>query len=167
MDEVSKCRRNLLVISSLLILYEIAGGKLAAVNAPVISITLERPQMVLYFMWLVLLYELIRFKALYREEHAKFKTDRSFICFSPKTLSKLSNLLPESSNSNGFTLKRGIFTRVITYHVYQDGDAKSKSVAVSYFRLFTDECREDLNYALQSKHSLEYSLPIIWSVFAI
>ncbi len=48
-DELSKSRRNLLIISSIVLLLELSGAKIISLNAPAVALSLERPEMIKYF----------------------------------------------------------------------------------------------------------------------
>jgi hypothetical protein len=169
-EELSKCRRNLLIACSVLIIFWLAGAEIKSINAPGMAVNLSRPEVITYFIWLAMLYELIRFKHLYMDAHTShtLATDKYTIKHD-KILKHIRANDPHFMEvQKGYPLiKRSLFKRKIIYIASSEGYQVEKFVDISLFAILALEISIYLKYATTDIQFIEYDLPLLWAAIAI
>ncbi|WMR30993.1 hypothetical protein [Metapseudomonas otitidis] len=178
MDEIQKGRRNLLIVAGVLIVYQLAGGSLVAINSPAVSIKLDHPEYIIFFVWLMLLYEAIRFKILIDENNETgqaFRTRESEVILNKRIRTRAFHAAHdiEKSPNRGTTLsgilniqiqekaviERKLFKRKLLAFYSSSGILKSIDLPVNWLDTFTMELRADFIDTSVSDY-LEFRLPI-------
>ncbi|MGH8603056.1 MAG: hypothetical protein ACREXR_09890 [Gammaproteobacteria bacterium] len=132
-EELSKCRRNLLIACSVLIIFWLAGAEITAINAPGMAVNLSRPEILIYFIWLAMLYELIRFNLLYRSTNSNHVlATEKYISKNEKILNYIRAKDPQfmEVQKDYPSIKRGLFKRRITYIANNEGNTEEISVPI-------------------------------------
>ena len=132
-EELSKCRRNLLIACSVLIIFWLAGAEIKSINAPGMAVTLSRPEILIYFIWLAMFYELFRFNHLYKSSNPNHTlATEKYIAKHEKILSHIKAHDPQFMEvQKGFpSIKRSIFKRKIAYIANNEGTQETRFVNI-------------------------------------
>ncbi len=169
-EELSKCRRNLLIACSVLIIFWLAGAEINAINAPGMAVTLNRPEILIYFLWLAMFYELIRFNHLYKSSNPSHTlATEKYIAKHEKILGYIKSHDPQFMEvQKGYpSISRGVFKREIAYIANNEGHQERRLVEISLVAIFVLEISMYLKYVVSDLQFIEYDLPILWAALAI
>jgi hypothetical protein len=171
--DLDKPRRNILIVSSVLILAELSGAKVGpAVTTSGVTVTLSNPEIVLPFIWLILLYSVWRFWIMVRTTVGPpfaYKSNR----FINRTKIVRSVIAMSGNNleENRFLqdhplVVRHFFRREIQFRVHEPvaGTVEEVSLKLKYHRIFFNEIVGDIRYMLTDSYFVENTLPILVGV---
>lgn len=169
-EELSKCRRNLLIASSVLIVFELAGANISTIETLGLSVNFKNPEFINYFIWMVMFYELIRFLRLAKSTFTPHETITSKYL---RNYKKVTSWL-EQSNENYIAvterypcIKRKFFTRSILYMENNSGKLGEVELKVSCFFMFFPELICDIKYAVYDSEFVEYTMPYLIAISAM
>lgn len=169
-EDVSKCRRNLLIASSILIIFEVAGVSISSIESLGLSLSFKNPELLKYFIWVIMFYELIRFLRITKE---KFDPHEIVISKYIKNNHKIKKYLEQNYEKYIEVtekyphIKRGVFSRKLAFIENESGHMNEKEAKIGYFFSFMPELLSDIKYAAYDLDFIEYKLPYSMAVGAI
>lgn len=167
--ELSVARRNLLVISSILLIIEVTGAKIESINAPGVSITVARPELIIYFLYAVLTYSLFRFWQLAKTSHQSHQEisirhiNRTpyITTIIAENKDDINNLYLSDSSPY---VDRKIFKRTLFFSGDVNGhNFQKRSVELSYRKIFIHEVIADIKSISSTNDFIEYTFPRLYA----
>lgn len=170
--EIGSARRNLLVLTSVLLVIELTGATIKSINAPSVTIEIQRPELIIWFLYATLAYLMFRFWQIAKATHLKHsQISNRFVNNLPiiKRISEDSLDKDEGEgyyvNDNNPSIARGIFTRTLTISGHnKHGHGINKGpVRLPYTKLLRAELIADLRAVPAHKDFVEYTLPFLYA----
>jgi hypothetical protein len=165
--DIEKPRRNLLVVSCVLIFIELAGIKIAAINVPGLTVSVQRPELLIPFVWTIFAYSLWRFWLLARPHYAPFHKRANKFVNRCRHIKEAITAQGFEFSDNWFNdhhpeLVRNMYRREARFYT-QDSSGQvnvEKVVKLSYLKMLFPELLGDIRCLPQDRAFVEYSLPL-------
>lgn len=170
--EVGPARRNLLVLASVLFVIELTGAAIKSINAPAVTIEIQRPELIIWFLYLTLAYLMFRFWQIAKAAHLKHsQISNKFINQLPLVKRMSDSSLDKDKeesyyvNDNNPSIERGFFKRTLTISGYnKPGHGVTKGpIKLPYIKLFIPELLADLRAVPTHKDFVEYTFPFLYA----
>jgi hypothetical protein len=170
--EVGPARRNLLVLTSLLLVIELTGATIKSINAPAVTIDIQRPELIIWILYLTLAYLMFRFWQIARPTHVKYsQISNKFINQLP-LIKRISDASLDAVDEEGYhasdnnpSISRGFFTRTLTISGHNKlGRGVNKGpIKLPYAKVFLPELIADLRAIPTHKDFVEYTFPFLYA----
>lgn len=174
--EVGPARRNLLVLTSLLLVIELTGATIKSINAPAVTVDIRRPEFIIWFLYVTLAYLVFRFWQIARSTHVKYsQISNKFINKLP-LVKRMSDALLNVSDEEGYyvndnnpSVSRGFFKRTLTvsgHNKFGRGFDRGP-VKLPYVKMLLPEFIADIRAASTHKDFIEYTFPFLYASLVV
>lgn len=170
--EVGPARRNLLVVTSILFAIEATGATIKSINAPALTIDIQRPELIIWFLYLMLFYLMFRFWQIAKSTHQKHGAVSNRYVNQLSIIKKAADSAMDASeeeayyaNENNPSIERRVFSRrmTISAHNKHGRGVQKGPIKVSYLKLAIPEFIADLRAVTSHKDFIEYTFPFLYA----
>lgn len=168
-DVLEKPRRNLLIVTSILLVIQVTGASVSAINLPSVSLNFVRPQLLIYCVWAVWLHSLWFFWI--QGRHTQNFRDRA-VEFSHRGRYVMKAIKATGMNMHHFDnpdhspqISRQFFRRSVSFYDASivDKISRTRIVRLSYWRQFIPELKGDLHCMLIDRNFCSYEFAVIYA----
>ena len=169
--EVAAARRNLLIISSVLFTIEATGATIKSLNAPAITIEIQRPEVIVWLLYIIMGYMMFRFWQIGRLTHQKHgATSNKYLNRTP-FIEQIAQGAIDTTKDEGYfanndnpKIVRGLFSRSLTINAHRDGrGATIGPIKLPYWRMALPEFIADLRAIPDHRDFVEYTFPLLFA----
>jgi hypothetical protein len=170
--EIDPARRNLMVLTSVLLVIELAGATIKAINAPAVTIEIQRPELIVWFLYIILIYLIFRFWQIARTTHIKYSQISNKFINQSSIIKTISDITLNKDEGEGYyvddnnpLITRGFFKRTLTIsgHNKHGRGVQKGPIKLPYIKLLLPELIADFRAIPNHKDFVEYTLPFLYA----
>lgn len=170
--EVGPARRNLLVIASVLFAIEATGATIKSINAPAVTIDIKRPELIVWFLYLILIYLMFRFWQIAKSTHQRHSQISNRYINQLPIVKKIVESSMDAADEEGYyanennpSIERRLFSRnlKISAHNKQGRGVQKGPIKLPYLKIIIPELIADLRAIPIHKDFVEYTFPFLYA----